>query len=114
MRQTRKLIRYSPRMLQELQLPDKTEISERYDTIAEQQISETGTNPAPWMAEEQKLLEQGLKTYPASVPNRWDKIAEAIPTRSKKDCMKRYKELVEMIRAKKAATAAATAAAKKK
>lgn len=59
--------------------------------IAEQQISETGTNPAPWMAEEQKLLEQGLKTYPASVPNRWDKIAEAIPTRSKKDCMKRYK-----------------------
>lgn len=38
---------------------------------------------------------------------RWEKISEAIPGRSKKDCMKRYKELAELIRAKKAAVAAA-------
>ena len=50
-----------------------------------------GTNPAPWTAEEQKILEQALKTYSANVPDRWDKIAENLPTRSKKDCMKRYK-----------------------
>uniref|UniRef100_A0A3P9PEG2 DnaJ (Hsp40) homolog, subfamily C, member 2 n=1 Tax=Poecilia reticulata TaxID=8081 RepID=A0A3P9PEG2_POERE len=60
-------------------------------------------NAAPWTTEEQKLLEQALKTYPVSTPERWEKIAGAVPERSKKDCMKRYKELVEMVKAKKAA-----------
>lgn len=59
--------------------------------VAEQQVAETGTNPTPWTADEQKLLEQALKTYGASTPERWEKIASVIPTRSKKDCMKRYK-----------------------
>ncbi|KAF7467016.1 Hypothetical predicted protein [Marmota monax] len=81
----------------------------------------------PWTTEEQKLLEQALKTYPVNTPERWEKIAEAVPGRTKKDCMKRYKvvfefidsiiicnvvsilvtavkwELVEMVKAKKAA-----------
>ncbi len=48
-------------------------------------------NAAPWTTEEQKLLEQALKTYPVSTPERWEKIAAAVPGRSKKDCMKRYK-----------------------
>ncbi|XP_018415935.1 PREDICTED: dnaJ homolog subfamily C member 2 [Nanorana parkeri] len=56
-----------------------------------------------WTTEEQKLLEQALKTYPVNTPERWERIAEAVPGRSKKDCMKRYKELVEMVKAKKAA-----------
>ncbi|XP_053320234.1 dnaJ homolog subfamily C member 2 [Spea bombifrons] len=57
----------------------------------------------PWTTEEQKLLEQALKTYPVNTPERWEKIADAVPGRSRKDCMKRYKELVEMVKAKKAA-----------
>ncbi|XP_054655832.1 dnaJ homolog subfamily C member 2 [Dunckerocampus dactyliophorus] len=60
-------------------------------------------NVAPWTTEEQKLLEQALKTYPVSTPERWEKIAASVPGRNKKDCMKRYKELVEMVKAKKAA-----------
>ncbi|KAK2496815.1 hypothetical protein MC885_003897 [Smutsia gigantea] len=61
------------------------------------------TDFTPWTTEEQKLLEQALKTYPVNTPERWEKIAEAVPGRTKKDCMKRYKELVEMVKAKKAA-----------
>ncbi|XP_019365001.1 PREDICTED: dnaJ homolog subfamily C member 2 isoform X1 [Gavialis gangeticus] len=61
------------------------------------------TDSSPWTTEEQKLLEQALKTYPVNTPERWEKIAAAVPGRSKKDCMKRYKELVEMVKAKKAA-----------
>ncbi|RXM36689.1 DnaJ-like subfamily C member 2 [Acipenser ruthenus] len=46
---------------------------------------------SPWTTEEQKLLEQALKTFPVSTPERWEKIAGVVPGRSKKECMKRYK-----------------------
>ena len=59
--------------------------------VGEQQVRETGSNQAPWTADEQKLLEQALKSFPASDKERWDKIASAVPSRSKKDCMRRYK-----------------------
>lgn len=62
--------------------------------------------PSPWTPAEQQLLEQALKTFSNSTPDRWDKISECIPNRSKKDCMRRYKELVEIVKAKKAAQAA--------
>ena len=43
---------------------------------------------------------------------RWEKISDCLPNRSKKDCMKRYKEIAEIVRAKKAALAAAKATGK--
>ncbi|XP_061496440.1 dnaJ homolog subfamily C member 2 isoform X2 [Rhineura floridana] len=72
------------------------------------------TDSSPWTTEEQKLLEQALKTYPVNTPERWEKIAASVPGRSKKDCMKRYKELVEMVKAKKAAQEQVVNAAKTK
>lgn len=81
--------------------------SERFDAVS------TESNPSPWTTEEQKLLEQALKTFPVNTPERWEKISAAVPGRSKKDCMKRYKELVEMIKAKKAAQEQVTAKIKK-
>lgn len=83
--------------------------SERLESAAEAQLRETGMNPAPWTAEEQKLLEQAMKTFGANTPERWERIAEAVPNRSKKDCMKRYKELCEIVRSKKLAQEAAKA-----
>ncbi|KAF2362018.1 SANT/Myb domain [Trinorchestia longiramus] len=77
--------------------------SERLETPQEM----LGMNLAPWSAEEQTRLEQALKSFPANTPSRWDRIAEAIPGRNKKDCMRRFKELAEMVKAKKAAMQAA-------
>lgn len=80
---------------------------------ATQRFEVTGDNPNPWSTEEQQLLEQALKTYPAALgAERWEKISECVPSRSKKECMKRYKELAEMVKAKKTAMAAAAAAKK--
>lgn len=68
------------------------------------------TTERPWTSEEQRLLENALRTYPSSTPERWERIAESVPGRAKKECMKRYKELVEMVKAKKAAQSKGKAA----
>ncbi len=47
------------------------------------------------------------KDIRTSITDRWEKIAECLPSRSKKDCVVRYKELVEIIQAKKKAQAKA-------
>merc|ERR1712112_74103 len=86
-----------------LQKGVKKDVLER--SAAESEASQR--HDSPWSPEEQKLLEQALKTFPSSTPERWERISEAVPNRSKKDCMKRYKELAELIKAKKAAMAAA-------
>ena len=90
----------------------KDKPSERYATPGEQFLAEQGTNLAVWTSDEQKVLEQALKTYPATLPDRWERIAECLPSRSKKDCMVRYKELVELIQAKKKAMQQKTTQAK--
>lgn len=56
-----------------------------------------------WSKEEQALLEQAIKTYPISTADRWERIAECIPNRTKKDCLRRVKELVDLVNAKKEA-----------
>lgn len=63
----------------------------------------TTEDPKTWSKEEQALLEQAIKTYPISTPERWDRIAECIPNRTKKDCLRRVKELVDLVNAKKEA-----------
>lgn len=56
--------------------------------------------PRVWTKDEQSLLEQAIKTYPVATPERWDRIAECIPNRTKKECLKRVKELVDLVNAK--------------
>ncbi|XP_037295106.1 LOW QUALITY PROTEIN: dnaJ homolog subfamily C member 2-like [Manduca sexta] len=56
-----------------------------------------------WTKTEQELLEQAIKTFPVNTPERWEKIADCLPNPHQKDCMKRYKELVELVKAKKQA-----------
>lgn len=89
----------------EVAFKDESTPSQRFDGDG------GGVANSVWQADEQRLLEQALKTYPASTPDRWDRIAECVPTRSKKECMRRYKDLVELVKTKKAAQQAAAAVA---
>jgi DnaJ homolog subfamily C member 2 len=56
-----------------------------------------------WSQEQQKLLESGLKKYPASMDKneRWVAIAGDISGKSKKDCILRFKKLREELQAVK-------------
>ena len=54
-----------------------------------------------WTVEEQMKFENALKEIPAADPKRWEKIGEATG-KTKKECIQRYKKIVEMLKAKKA------------
>lgn len=73
------------------------------NTAAHQSTAAQPSIPSTWSKEEQAILEQAMKTYPVSTPDRWDRIAECLPNRSKKDCLRRVKELVDLVNAKREA-----------
>ncbi|XP_055704550.1 dnaJ homolog subfamily C member 2 [Phlebotomus papatasi] len=94
----------------ELKVVDNAEISvkdkePKKAAAAAAEVNGGGTDKEArtWTKEEQALLEQAIKTYPISTPERWDRIAECIPNRTKKECLKRVKELVDRVNAKKEA-----------
>ncbi|KAE9419948.1 hypothetical protein Angca_002380, partial [Angiostrongylus cantonensis] len=64
-------------------------------------LGTTLPNEDTWTMTEQKLLEQAIKTYPASDPERWDKISTAVATKTKSACIRRFKYLVQMVKNKK-------------
>lgn len=47
---------------------------------------------------EDKALVSALKTFPKDTMKRWDKVADAVPGRSKAQCFKRFSELRESFR----------------
>jgi DnaJ family protein C protein 2 len=53
-----------------------------------------------WSVEEQINFENALKSIPAADPKRWEKIGEATG-KTKKECIQRYKKIVEMLKARK-------------
>ncbi|XP_054448754.1 dnaJ homolog subfamily C member 1 [Pteronotus mesoamericanus] len=61
------------------------------------------TTEEPWTQNQQKLLELALQQYPKGSSDRWDKIAKCVPSKSKEDCIARYKLLVELVQKKKQA-----------
>ena len=62
---------------------------------------------APLAAQQQLALEQALEQFPASDGKRWEKIANAVPGKTKGECVARFKQIVAALKAKKAAAAAA-------
>jgi len=54
-----------------------------------------------WKQEEQQSLEVALQKFSKDVPARWEKIATFVSTKTKEECMERYKILVQQVRMKK-------------
>ncbi|GKU95698.1 hypothetical protein SLEP1_g9027 [Rubroshorea leprosula] len=57
-----------------------------------------------WSAGEDIALLNALKVFPKDAPMRWEKIAAAVPGKSKAACMKRVAELKKEFRSSKAST----------
>uniref|UniRef100_A0A915P847 DnaJ homolog subfamily C member 2 n=1 Tax=Meloidogyne floridensis TaxID=298350 RepID=A0A915P847_9BILA len=64
----------------------------------EQQNNVNKNTEDEWNAEQQRQFEKALKEIPSSDAERWDKIAAAVDGKTKKQCVRRYKKLAEMVK----------------
>ena len=79
--------------------PKQQNTSEPSPSVVETETQPAATAaPEEWSPDEQKLLEAAMKKYNAKETDRWTKIAGEVPGRSKADCVKRYKYLVEFFK----------------
>ncbi|XP_050068477.1 uncharacterized protein F54F2.9 [Anopheles maculipalpis] len=67
--------------------------------------NETATSN--WTQQQQQALEVAIQKYPKSANyDRWQKIANSVPGKSKEECVARYKYLVELVKKQKSANPA--------
>lgn len=80
------------------------ETAKKVQRIDEEQTPKNSCSDALWSQELQKLLETAIVKYPkTSSGDRWHKIANSVPGKTKEECLARYKYLVEKVKAQKAA-----------
>ncbi|KAA3672398.1 DnaJ subfamily C member 1, partial [Paragonimus westermani] len=53
-----------------------------------------------WTQTEQKQLEVAIKSIDKTIPDRWDRIAECVPTKTKVEVMQRVKLLSSLVKSK--------------
>ncbi|KAK9873592.1 hypothetical protein WA026_023149 [Henosepilachna vigintioctopunctata] len=86
-------------------LPDDEKVIEpvavKLKTRKEAILSDESKEVQNWSQEQQKALEEALSKYPKGCNDRWDRIAEHVPDKSKEDCMLRFKYLAEILRKQK-------------
>ena len=60
----------------------------------------TTVSAEDWTAEQDQLLQKALATFPASMDKneRWSSIAAAVPGKSKKECVQRFKAIREALK----------------
>jgi hypothetical protein len=82
-----------------------TPIPSTATTTANREATEecNGGGEDEWNAEQQKQLEKALKETKATDTERWEKIAAMVEGKSKKQCIRRYKKLAEMVKQSKMA-----------
>lgn len=85
----------------ELQNSLKKKVDPRIESIPSCSSNVDVKETVTWTKGEQSLLEDGLRKYPASNPNRWDLIAEGIQTKTKAQILERFKEIAKSIKAVK-------------
>lgn len=61
----------------------------------------TTTKASSWSKEEDMKLVKSLKEYPKTVDDRWDKVADAVGSKSKVECAIRFKEMKAAVKMNK-------------
>ncbi|KAJ4952232.1 hypothetical protein NE237_029064 [Protea cynaroides] len=92
-------------------LKQRKPLDKRFETVIESSVGSTDSvevkkeSSGPnWTSGEDVALLNAMKAFPKDVPMRWEKIATAVPGKSKASCMKRVAELKKDFRSSKAST----------
>ncbi|KAM5573264.1 transcription factor MAMYB [Rosa sericea] len=84
--------------------PNEKKIESESQEMGEESNAEGKSGEVSWAATEDIALLNALKAFPKDVSMRWEKIAAAVPGKTKAACMKRVAELKKGFRSAKAAT----------
>ena len=81
------------------------EVADNTETEKSNEDKPTET-PAPppedvWSQAQQKALESSLTQFPKGTTERWERIANKVPGKTKEQCIQRFKTLAEMVKKKK-------------
>ncbi|XP_069110655.1 dnaJ homolog subfamily C member 1-like isoform X1 [Argopecten irradians] len=72
------------------------------ETTSENSVTSNSTGDGDqWNKNQQTILEWNLRQYPKGTDQRWEKIAQQIPGKTKEDCIIRYKYLADLVKKKK-------------
>jgi hypothetical protein len=63
----------------------------------EEKSENTAEIKEEWTSEQQSHFESALRSVPKDHPDRWSEIANLVKGKSKKDCIKRFKEIRAML-----------------
>lgn len=86
-------------------LPEKPASAGKKDPrLAQNTPTQRYDENRPWTPQEQASLEAALKAHSPDMPDRWDRIAEDVPARTKKECMARVRDVALALKAKRTAT----------
>lgn len=85
-------------------VPDEEDTMEGDDGLAKAAFAvlrEEEKKKKEWTETEDKALLNALKTFPKDAPMRWEKVAMAVPSRTKQQCFRRFAQLKEVFRSNK-------------
>ena len=84
-------------------LKDRKPVDKRVEGVDGELVNrESGGEGSSWTSVEDVALLNALKAFPKDVAMRWEKIAAAVPGKTKAACMKRVSELKKEFRSSKA------------
>ena len=73
------------------------------DNVVTSEASSEAITEDSWSQAQQKALEGALVQFPKGTTERWERIANKVPEKTKDQCIQRFKILAEMVKKKKEA-----------
>ncbi|CAG9531741.1 unnamed protein product [Cercopithifilaria johnstoni] len=77
------------------------EKSDNWNISSEDSDTEKGKISVTWSNYDQRLFETALQEFPKGTADRWDKIANCVSSKTKQQCIERFRYLSELVRQRK-------------